>query len=99
MAIAFSLACADGTGSENDEVRERSDHAEVCIDEDRIIRPEIECEDGDGSGSFVYVPGSNYVGAHGSKYTGMYSTVKPSSGSIGRVPSSGGFGTHAGTGG
>lgn len=95
---ALTLACADDASGE-EQTEQRSDHAEVCIDESQIIRPEIECENGSGHGSFIYVPGSNYVGAHGSKYTGSYSTVKPGSGSVGRVPSSGGFGTHAGTGG
>lgn len=90
------LACADDASGDESE---RSDVTEVCVDESQIILPEIECENGSGHGSFIYVPGSNYVGAHGSKYTGSHSVTKPASGTIGRVPSSGGFGTHGGTGG
>jgi hypothetical protein len=94
VLAALTLACADGVDEP-----EQSDVTEVCVDESQIILPEIECENGSGHGSFIYVPGSNYVGAHGSKYTGSYGVTKPPSGTIGRVPSSGGFGTHAGTGG
>ena len=96
VLAALTLACADDASSDE---AERSDVTEVCVDESQIILPEIECENGSGHGSFIYVPGSNYVGAHGSKYTGSYGVTKPASGTIGRVPSSGGFGTHAGTGG
>lgn len=78
------------------------DHVEVCVDQQMTILPEDQCDDDDdrarGNG-FIFLPGNTHVGAHGSKYTGSYSTVRPTSGTIGRVPAAGGFGTHAGTGG
>lgn len=79
---------------------EQPDYSEVCVDREMTILPEDQCDDDDDRArghSFIYIPGSNYVGARGSRYTGSYSSVKPTSGTVGRIPASGGFGTHAGT--
>lgn len=79
---------------------EQSDYSEVCVDREMTILPEDQCDDdGDRASGhgFIYVPGSAHVGAHGTRYTSSYTSVRPTSGTIGRVPASGGFGTHAGT--
>lgn len=75
-----------------------SDYTEVCVDNrtgERI--PEDECDDDDGHGGhrggWVYFPHGSHVPAVGSKVTGGSRTF-PASGTIGRAPSSGGFGSH-----
>lgn len=101
LGIGFaSLLAGCQEDPEPEEVR--SDHSEVCVNREMTILPEDQCDDDEdrhrGHG-FIFLPGSTYVGPHGSKYTGLYSTVRPTSGTIGRVPATGGFGTHTGTGG
>lgn len=79
---------------------EEPDFSEICIDPQMEILPEDRCEGDDDYGSgnhFIYIPGSTYVGAHGTRYAGAYSSVRPTSGTVARVPATGGFGTHGGS--
>lgn len=78
-----------------------TDYTEICVDRDMTRLPEDQCDDdGDraGGNGFIYISNGSSSPAYGSKYTGSsYTTTRPASGTIGRAPSSGGFGTHAGT--
>lgn len=93
VLAALMLACTDGPGDEEVEVSGPADYSEVCVDGQMTIFPEDECENGSDGRAFIYIPGGTYVGAHGSRYNGVYDVTKPP-GNIGRVPATGGFGTY-----
>jgi hypothetical protein len=86
-----------GCASEPD----NTDYTEICVDRDMTRLPEDQCDDDDdrsrGHG-FIYISSGSSSPAYGSRYMGgSYTTTRPASGTIGRAPSTGGFGTHGGT--
>lgn len=84
------IACASDSPAD-----EQTEYAETCRDEATNARvPDEECERGSSGRSWAFVKGSSP--AVGRPYPhGSYTTVRPS-GTIGRVPATGGFGTFGG---
>ena len=77
-----------------DTPNQQADFAEVCRrDADDIRTEDSECEEGRSGRSWVYVVGQATQVGH--RITN-YSTVRPTTGTIARAPSSGGFGTYRG---
>lgn len=100
-AMFLSLASACSSKPE-----ERPDYIEWCQDEESWNRvPDEECENGGSGGSvpgrkrrWVYSLNNERVPAVGKSASAT--AIRPTSGTIGRAPASGGFGTfRGGTGG
>jgi hypothetical protein len=101
LAFAASglAACAD-----DDDTLQDSDYSEVCVNQNYERVPEDQCDDDDrrtSSGLFwMFFPRSYTVPPYGGTVSKSHGfTSKPATGTTGRVPAKGGFGTFRGGGG
>lgn len=94
LLAALSTACSEG--------EERADWSRICVDREQVRVEDSNCPDDDlDHGRFfhpVWVASGHRSPPVGEKpIAGSFTGTKPSAGTIGRPPASGGFGTTRGS--
>lgn len=101
ITLGLGFMTLMGVGACGEPEPERPDYVAVCEDNQSVRVPDEECNQ-DGSGHVImanrhwaHYPSSVKAPAVGHVGTGR--VTPPAGASVGRVPASGGFGSHAGT--